>query len=38
MGLEMNIAMTKEMVVKQIIPINVNNVLIESGESYVYPG
>ena len=37
MGLKMNIAKTKVMVVDNI-PINVNNVLIEYGQGYVYLG
>ena len=36
-GLKMNITKTKVMVVDNI-PINVNNVLIENVEGYVYPG
>ena len=37
MGIKMNIAKTKVMVVDNT-PINVNNVLIENVESYVYLG
>ena len=37
MGLKMNIANTKVMVVDNT-PINVNNVLIEKGQGYVYLG
>ena len=37
MGLKMIIAKTKVMVVDNT-PINVNNVLIENGEGYVYHG
>ena len=43
MGLKMNVAKTKVMVVDaalvvDITPINVNNVLIENAQSYVYLG
>ena len=37
MGLKMNIAKTKVMVVDNT-PINVNSVLLENGEGYVYLG
>ena len=37
MGLKMNIAKTKVMIVDNA-PINVNNVLIENGQGYVYLG
>ena len=37
MGLKMNIAKTKVMVIDNT-PINVNNVLIENGQGYVYLG